>query len=139
MGANQRWALTSDAPVWLPSRLCSFLVSSLRMQALPCDESGGCSGNVGSQRSTLENVSCRDLPLNGVVAKSISNSRMPTVHQSTATECPSPLITSGAMYLRRQRWRQQRRTHSSVPTNELVRKSATQARVSMSILPCGPT
>ena len=32
---------------------------------------------------------------------------MPKVHQSTADDCPEPLITSGAMY-------------SSVPTNEFV-------------------
>lgn len=29
---------------------------------------------------------------------SISNVRIPRVHQSTVLECPQPLITSGAMY-----------------------------------------
>lgn len=43
---------------------------------------------------------------------------MPSVHQSTALVCPLPLMTSGAMY-------------SSVPTNELVRKSAMHDRVSI--------
>ena len=64
------------------------------------------------------NVWFRLLPLNGVVPKSISYTRIPKVHQSTALVCPHPLITSGAMY-------------SSVPTNELVRKSAMQDFVSM--------
>lgn len=43
---------------------------------------------------------------------------MPRVHQSTALVCPLPLMTSGAMY-------------SSVPTNELVLKSAMHDRVSI--------
>jgi hypothetical protein len=51
----------------------------------------------------------------------ISYTRIPKVHQSTAEVCPHPLITSGAMY-------------SSVPTNELVRKSAIHERVSTRIV-----
>lgn len=63
-------------------------------------------------------VEFRFLPLKGVVPYSISYIRIPRVHQSTALVWPQPLITSGAIY-------------SSVPTNELVLKSAMHDLVSM--------
>jgi hypothetical protein len=78
----------------------------------------GPSGNGTSSLRMLENVALRFLPLNGVVPYSISYTRMPSVHQSTALVWPLPLITSGAMY-------------SSVPTNELVRKLAMHDLVSI--------
>lgn len=55
----------------------------------------------------------------------ISYTRIPSVHQSTADVWPFPLMTSGAIY-------------SSVPTNELVRKSAMHDLVSTSITPFWP-
>src|SRR2546421_1056863 len=71
----------------------------------------GCSGKGTSSLKMFANVALRFFPLKGVVPNSISYIRIPRVHQSTALVWPLPLMTSGAMY-------------SSVPTNELVLKSA---------------
>lgn len=130
--------LTSLAPALDPSRRFSSLTSSLRMRDLQLLFSSvnevykmetkvqtdfdivgtpACSGKLTSSRRMLANVAFLFLPLNGVVPKSISYTRIPSVHQSTALVWPHPLITSGAMY-------------SSVPTKELVRKLAIQDLVS---------
>lgn len=91
-------------------------MSSLQIKLFPMDETRMLSGKVTSLRSTLE---LRGLPLKGVAAKVISWIRMPSVHQSIALGWPQALITSGALY-------------PSVPTNELVRRSATREHVSTS-------
>ena len=57
----------------------------------------------------------RPLARKGGCPVSISYSRMPTDHQSTAFPCPLPATTSGAMY-------------STVPMNELVRRSSVSSR-----------
>lgn len=71
-GANHLWYLTSDAPDWLPSRLFSFLQSSLRTQDLPMVETAGWSEKWGSCRRTLAKVAWREAPLKGVTPYSIS-------------------------------------------------------------------
>lgn len=76
------------------------------------------SGKGTSSLRIFANVAFRFLPLKGVVPNSISYTRIPRVHQSTALVWPQPLITSGAIY-------------SSVPTKEFVRKLAIHDLVSM--------
>jgi hypothetical protein len=138
MGLKKGWLLTSEAPAREPSRLISSFTRSFRTTDLQrlgyrllaesdeveaygthfetCGELGW-SGKGTSSLNIFANVAFRFLPLKGVVPNSISYIRIPKVHQSTALVWPLPLITSGAMY-------------SSVPTNELVLKSAMQDFVS---------
>jgi len=77
---NHLCCLTSLAPDWLPSRLCSSLHRSFLMRLLHRVVVAGWSGKPGSLRSTFEKVACRLEPLKGVQPYSISYTRIPTVH-----------------------------------------------------------
>lgn len=56
-------------------------------------------------RTAVQHTQSSPVVVQGLTA--ISYTRIPNVHQSTADDCPDPLMTSGAMY-------------SSVPTKLLV-------------------
>ena len=138
MGLKKGWLLTSEArstrtkpPHFVLHKEFSYdrfaktgyrlLAESDEVEAFgthfeTCGELGW-SGKGTSSLNMFANVAFRFLPLKGVVPNSISYMRMPKVHQSAALVWPLPRITSGAMY-------------SSVPTNELVLKSAMQDFVS---------